>query len=84
MLAGGFRRVLDEQVRHRQRRKDADTQTARTGIWEKYVLATPARGGQWDPRFYPGVFVGMLNSSSEAVVVTEYGSAIKTRAAKVR
>ena len=31
----------------------------------------PARGGKWEPRFHPGVFVGMLNSSSEAVVVTE-------------
>ena len=34
--------------------------------------------------FHPGVFVGMLNSSSEAVVVTEQGLAIKTRAANVR
>ena len=48
------------------------------------MLAKPARGGQWDPRFYPGAFVGILNSSSEAVVVTEQGSAIKTRAANVR
>ena len=35
-----------------------------------YMPATPARGGKWEPRFHPGVFVGMLNSSSEAVVVT--------------
>ena len=48
------------------------------------MLAKPPRGGKWDPRFYPGVFVGMLNSSSEAVVATEQGSAIKTRAANVR
>ena len=34
--------------------------------------------------FNPGVFVGMLNSSSEAVVVTEQGLAIKTRAANIR
>ena len=32
----------------------------------------------------PGVFVGMLNSSSEAVVVTEHGLAIKTRLANIR
>ena len=36
-----------------------------------YMPAKPARGGKWEPRFHPGVFVGMLNSSSEAVVVTE-------------
>ena len=40
-------------------------------------------GSQTVPRFHPGVFVGMLNSSSEAVVVTEQGAAIKTRAANV-
>ena len=33
--------------------------------------AKPARGGKGGPRFYLGVFVGMLNSLSEAVVVTE-------------
>ena len=38
-----------------------------------YMPATPARGGKWEPRFHPGVFVGILNSSSEAVVVTEQG-----------
>ena len=37
-----------------------------------------------DSRFYSGVFVGVLSSSTEAVVVTEQGSAIKTRAANVR
>ena len=47
-----------------------------------YMPAKPARGGKWEPRFHPGVFVGMLNSSSEAVVVTEQGLAIKIRAAK--
>ena len=30
--------------------------------------AKSARGGKWEPRFHPGVFVGMLNSSSEAAV----------------
>ena len=36
--------------------------------------AKPARGEKWEPRFHPGVFVGILNSSSEAVVVTEQGT----------
>ena len=36
-----------------------------------YMPAKPARGGKWEPRFHPGVFVGMLNFSPEAVVVTE-------------
>ena len=31
-----------------------------------YMPAKPARGGQWEPRFHPGVFVGMLNSPPEA------------------
>ena len=48
------------------------------------MLAKPARGGKWNPRFYSGVPVGMLNSSLEAMVVTEQGSAIKTRGADVR
>ena len=49
-----------------------------------YTSAKPARGGKWEPRFHPGVFVGMLNSSSEAVVVTEQGMAIKTKSANIR
>ena len=49
-----------------------------------YMPAKPARGGKWEPRFHPGVFVEMLNSSSEGVVVTEQGTAIKTRSANVR
>ena len=49
-----------------------------------YMPAKPARGGKWEPRFHPGVFVGMLNSSSEEVVVTEQGMAIKTRSANIR
>ena len=48
---------------------------------EDHVCAGQA---SWQPRFHPGVFVGMLNSSSEAVVVTEQGLAIKTRSANVR
>ena len=49
-----------------------------------YMPAKPARGGKWDLRFHPGVFVGMLNSSSEAAVVTEQGLAIKTRSGNNR
>ena len=49
-----------------------------------YMPAKPAKGGKWEPRFHPGVFVVMLNSSSEAVVVTEQGLAIKTRSANIR
>ena len=46
-----------------------------------YMPAKPARGGKWERRFRLGVFVGVLNSSWEAVVVTEQGLAIKTRSA---
>ena len=48
------------------------------------MLAKPARRGRCEPRFHTGVFVGMLNSSSEAVVVTEQGTAIKTSSANIR
>ena len=37
-----------------------------------YMPAKPARGGKWEPRFHPGVFV------------TEQGLAIKTRSANIR
>ena len=47
------------------------------------MLAKPARGGKWEPRFNAGVFIGVLNSSSEAVVVTEQGLVSKTCAANV-
>ena len=30
-----------------------------------YMPTKPVIGGRWEPRFHPGVFVGMLNSSSE-------------------
>ena len=49
-----------------------------------YVPAKPARGVKWELRFHPGVFVVMLNSSSEAVVVTEQGTAIKTHSENIR
>ena len=48
------------------------------------MRAKPAGGGKWDPPFNAGAFLGMLNSSSGAVAVTEQGSAIKTCAANVR
>ena len=38
-----------------------------------YMSAKPARREKWEPRSHPRVFVGMLNSSSDAVVVTEQG-----------
>ena len=47
-----------------------------------YIPAKPARGKTWEPRFHPRVSLEMLNSSSEAVVVTEQGTAIKTRSAR--
>ena len=49
-----------------------------------HMPAKPARGGKWEPRFQPGVFVGMPNPSSEAAVITKQGLAIRTRAANVR
>ena len=45
--------------------------------------AKPARGGKCETRLHPAVFVGTLNWSSEAVVVTEQGLAFTTRAANV-
>ena len=92
VLAGGICCVPDEQLQHRQRRKDAAAEAA----WPKgqhtcsgirkmlYMPAKPARGRKWEPRFHHGVFVGLLNSSSEAVVVTEQGTAITTRSANIR
>ena len=65
------------------RRRD-NTQNLEFGEKILYIPAKPARGGRWEPRFQRGVFVGMLNSSSEAVVVTEQGLAIKTRSANIR
>ena len=49
-----------------------------------YMPPKPARGRKWEPRFHPRVFVGMRNSSSEAVVVTKQGMAITTRSANIR
>ena len=48
------------------------------------MSAKPARREKWEPRSHPGVFVGMLNSSSDEVVVTEQGLAIKTRSANIK
>ena len=75
VLAGEVCGVFDEQVRHRQRRKDTAAKTTRGEVefGERilYMPPKPVRGGKWEPRFHPGVFAGMLNSSSQAVVVTE-------------
>ena len=50
-----------------------------------YMPTKPARGGEGDLRFYPGVFVGMLNSSSEAVSSPSKGWRSRhARAANVR
>ena len=49
-----------------------------------FMPAKPATGGKWEQRFHPGVFVGMLNSSSEAVVATKQGVATRTSAANIR
>ena len=49
-----------------------------------YMPAKPSRGRMWERQIHPGVFVGMLNSSSEAVVVTGQGTAIKTRSTNIR
>ena len=68
----------------RQHRRRDNTPILEFGEWILYMPATPARGRKWEPRFHPGVFVGMLNSSSQAVVVTEQGLAIKTRSANIR
>ena len=46
---------------------DGKTPILEFGEKTLYMLAKPARGGKWEPRFHPGVFVRMLNSSSEAV-----------------
>ena len=80
---------LGEQVRHRQGRKDTAAKTTRAKgqhtdpvVWREdsvYARQAGERG-----KVHPGVFVGMLNSSSEAVVVTEQGLAIKTRSANIR
>ena len=42
-----------------------NTPTLEFGEKILYMPAKPARGRKWEPRFHPGVFVVMLNSSSE-------------------
>ena len=34
-----------------------------------YMTVKSARRGKWTPRFYPRIFVGILNSSSEVLIV---------------
>ena len=59
--------VSDEEVWERRRYTDCLDEGSNTPILEFWdMLARPARGGKWDPRFHFGVFVGMLSSSSEA------------------
>ena len=69
---------------HRLHGRKDNTPILEFGEKVLYMPAKPGRGGKWEPRFHPGVFVGTLNSLLEAVVVTEQGLAIKTRAANVR
>ena len=69
---------------HRLRGRKDNTPILDFGVNTLYMAAKPARGGKWEPRFHPGVFVGTLNSSAEAVVVTEQGLALKRRTANVR
>ena len=69
---------------HRLHGRRDKTPILEVGEWIQYMPAKSARGGKWESRFHSGVFVGMLNSSSEAVVVTEQGTAIKTRTANIR
>ena len=69
---------------HRLRGRKGNLPILEFGEKILYMPAKPPRGRKWEPRFHPGVFVGMLKSSSEAVVVTVQGPAIKTRAANVR
>ena len=90
---GGVRCVSDEPMRHRQRRKDADTQDCmdegtRHRFWDlerrcRTRLPNQQEEGSWT---HDSILeYSMLNSSSESVVVTNQRSAIKkTRAANVR
>ena len=61
---------------HRLHGRRGNAQILEFGENSSFMPAKPARGGKGDPRFCPGVFVGMLNSSSKAVVVTEQELAI--------
>ena len=80
MLAGGDGKTPLQRLHGRR----DNTPILEFGETILYMPAKPATGGKWEPRFHPGVFVGMLISSSEAVVVTEQGTAITTRSANVR
>ena len=93
VLVGRVCGILDEQVRHRQGRKDTTAKTTRAkgqhtdpGVWRKDPVHArqTSEKRQVGASVSPGVFVGMLNSSSEVVVVTVQGLAIKTRSAKSR
>ena len=69
---------------HRLRGRRDNTPILECGEKVLYMPVKLERGGTWEPRCHPGIFVGVLNSSSEAVVVAGQGLAIKTRAANIR
>ena len=83
LLAAGFCCEFTEEVVHRKRPKDSAEEAA----WEigqhtdlriqREDLGQPTREGKWKPRFHFGVFGVVLISSSEAVVVTKQGLAIR-------
>ena len=88
VLVGGVCGILDEQVRHRQGRKDTAAKTARAkgqhtdpGVWRKDPVHARQTSGM---RKVGAAVPPRSNSSSEAVVVTEQGLAIKTRSANIR
>ena len=80
MLAGGVRCVPDEPVRHRQRRKDADTQTAWTqGQHADSGICGAFRTCKWDPRRWNAESVIGSSGCHRSMVGDQ-----KTRAANVR
>ena len=90
VLAGGIRCVLDEQVRHRQRRKDtaarefmAERTTHRSwNLERRSCTCQPSQPEEekWEPRFHPGVFCW----HAELVVRGSGSSASKGLAVKTR
>ena len=69
---------------HRLHGRRDNTPIPEFGVKILYNLAKPAGGGKWEPRFYPGVFAGLLKASLKAEVATDQGLALKIRAANVR
>ena len=59
VLVGGVCGILDEQVRHRQGRKDTAAKTTRAkgqhtdpGVWRKDPVHAAEPAGKWEPRFH--------------------------------